>query len=93
MTLEAYAFPASVEAGEPIRLHVSTDRTRVDVEIAREGAGREVRWRGTIDTEHNDTPLEASSNGCGWPIAAEIPTDAGWRSGYHSISVTAGFLR
>jgi hypothetical protein len=91
VTLEAYAHPASVAAGEPIRLHVSSTSPAFAAEVTREGATPQVVWRGeaTGVAEHA-TPDDASANGCGWPVALEIPTDAAWRSAFHSISVRAG---
>ena len=36
------------------------------------------------------TPADASSSGCGWPVALEIPIGTHWRSGYYAVTVTAG---
>jgi hypothetical protein len=90
MTLEAYCFPASIAPGEPIRLHVSSDAPRVDVEIAREGAARDVVWRGSLEPSIHEIPDDAASAGCRWPVAAEVGTSSAWRTGYHSISLRAG---
>ena len=43
--LQAYCWPQSVAPGEPAGLHVSSDTGAFDVEVAREGAEREVVWR------------------------------------------------
>jgi len=90
MTLEAYSWPPSVAAGEPVSLHVSTDAGAFEVEVAREGVDREVLWRGTGTAETHPIPEDADANGCGWPVALEIPTGADWRSAYYSVTVTAG---
>jgi len=90
VTLEAYCHPASVDPGEPIRLHLSSSAPAVTVEVAREGATSEVVWRGEARGEPFDTPDDASASGCDWPVALEIPTDASWRSAFHSVTVTAG---
>jgi N,N-dimethylformamidase beta subunit-like protein len=88
--LDAYAWPQSVGAGEEVPLHVSTDRGPVDVEVAREGAERRVVWSRTgIVAEAHAVPEGASADGCGWPTALSIPTDAGWRSGYYSVVLRA----
>jgi hypothetical protein len=88
--LEAYCWPPSVAAGEVVALHVSTDRGHVDVEVAREGATREPVFTGLGSAGVQETLPDASSNGCRWPAALEIETGAAWRSGYHSVTVTAG---
>lgn len=89
--LHAYCWPPSVLPGGPVGLHVSTDAHTFSVEVARDGAEREVLWRATGCTaEAHATPEDASTNGCGWPAAVEIPTAATWRSGYYSVTLTAG---
>ena len=40
--LQAYGWPQSVAPGEPVDLHVSTDAATVGVEVARDGASRDV---------------------------------------------------
>jgi hypothetical protein len=88
VTLEAYCHPASVAAGEPVALHVSSSSPTVSIEIAREGASRDVVWTGEIEARLHDTPEDASANGCGWP-AVEIATATEWRSGYYAVTLTA----
>ena len=46
--LQAYCWPQSVAPGEPAGLHVSGDTGAFDVEVAREGAEREVVWRSPL---------------------------------------------
>jgi hypothetical protein len=88
--LEGYCWPFSVARGERVDLMVSTDRGAFDVEIAREGAEREIVWRAEgVRAEHHPTPDGASSNGCDWPAALEIPVGA-WRSGFYAVTLTAG---
>ena len=90
MTLEAYCWPPSVGRHEAVALHVSTDAKSFDVEVVREGAVRERVWRATeLAGQVQATPPDASENGCGWPPALEIPV-GDRRSGYHSVTVTAG---
>lgn len=93
MTLEAYCWPPSVAPGEPVSLHVSTDAREVEVEVAREGSGREVVHRARVRAELHPTPEDASSHGCRWPAAAEIPVGEAWRSGYYAVTLTAGAER
>jgi hypothetical protein len=89
--LEAYCWPRSVAPGEPVGLHLSTDASAVDIEVAREGVEREIVWSasGSQGVLH-PTPDDAAENGCAWPSALQIPTETRWRSGYYSVSVTAG---
>ena len=79
--------------GEPVALHVSTYAPTVQIEVARDGAERETVWRGEADGAFYPTPDDASSHGCGWPAALEIPVGADWRSGYYAVTVTAGDQR
>jgi hypothetical protein len=89
--LEGYAWPQSAAAGDEVALHVSTDADRVDVEIAREGAGREVVWSATgVAARRHEAPEDASAHGCGWPAAAGVTVDRSWRSGYYSVSLRSG---
>jgi N,N-dimethylformamidase beta subunit-like, C-terminal len=93
VTLEAYCWPPSAVRGEAVGLRVSTDASSFDVEVAREGAAHEPVWSvGQVAARSHETPVDASSNGCGWPLALEIPV-GDWRSGYYSVKVTAGDQR
>jgi N,N-dimethylformamidase beta subunit-like, C-terminal len=93
VTLEAYCWPPSAVRGEAVGLRVSTDAPSFDVEVAREGAVREPVWSvGGVAARSHDTPVDASSTGCGWPPALEIPV-GDWRSGYYSVTLTAGDQR
>jgi hypothetical protein len=44
--LEAYCWPRSVEPGETVAIHASTDLDGFAIEVARDGANREVMWSG-----------------------------------------------
>lgn len=94
MTLEGYCWPASVAPGDRAGLHVSTDAPSFDVEVAREGARRDVVWRAEgVTGVLRAVPSDASTNGCGWPPALEVPVGDRWRSGYYSVSLRAGDRR
>ena len=88
--LEAYCWPPSVDPGEPVSLHVSTDAPAFDVEVARQGVGSDVVWssHGASAGLH-PIPSDASSNGCGWPPAIEVPVERDWRSGYYRVTLSA----
>jgi hypothetical protein len=88
-TVTGYCWPQTVEPGGDVGLHLSSPGGRpVTVEIARVGAERTVVFRSPgIEAGDHDTPLDASRDGCGWPPAASIPVDPGWRSGYYEVTL------
>jgi hypothetical protein len=88
--LEAYCWPRSVDPGEPVGLHVSTDLGTFDVTVTRDGGEPRQVWRtdGAPGAFHA-TPADASARGCAWPVALEIPVGE-WPSGYYAVTVTAG---
>ena len=89
--LEAYGWPQSVDPGDEVALHVSSDPARpFTVTVARDGATFDVVWTGSGDASHHPAPEGASAQGCAWPAAMRIPVGADWRSGLYLISVTAG---
>ena len=45
--------------------------------------------RGRSPHDRTTRPTTPPSNGCGWPPALEIPV-GDWRSGYYSVTLTAG---
>ncbi len=53
------------------------------MEVARDGAHRDIVWRGGGAAGHHAVPDDASSRGCGWPAAFNIPVGEDWRSGYY----------
>ncbi len=88
--VEAYASRLSCAAGESIGLHVRCTTERYDVEVYRWGASRELVWSATdLPGSVPDTPADADSHGCGWPVSLEIPTGAHWRSGFHHVRLRA----
>ena len=70
-TVTGYCWPQSVAPGQPVGLHLSSAGGRpVQVEVARIGGARDVRWRETVPADFHPTPDGADANGCGWPVAA-----------------------
>jgi len=85
-TVTGYCWPQSVAPGEPVSLHLSSAGGRpVQVEVARVGGTREVRWADTVPAGFHPTPTDADANGCGWPAAVSIDVGDDWRSGYHEV--------
>ncbi len=88
--IDGYAGKISVAQGEKVPVHVSTTAEKYDIEVARLGRERVVVWKqaGVPGAEH-PVPEDASAQGCRWPVSAEVPVGADWRSGYYEISLRA----
>ena len=86
-TVTGYCWPQSAGHGEQIGLHMSSSGARpVCVEIARVGGQREVVFTlAAVATGDHETPKNASSNGCRWPVALTIDVEPSWRSGYYEV--------
>ena len=82
-----YCWPQSAGAGEQVGLHMSSSGGRpVRVEVARVGARREVVFRAdAVAADEHETPKDAASKGCGWPVALTLDVDPTWRSGYYEV--------
>src|SRR3954452_20985184 len=82
-----YCWPQSVGPGEQVGLHLSSSGGRpVRVEVARIGARRDVVFRSDpVEADEHETPSDASSNGCCWPVALTLDVDPTWRSGYYEV--------
>ena len=47
---------------------------------------REVVFRSAaVAADEHETPTDASSKGCGWPVALTLDVDPTWRSGYYEV--------
>src|SRR6202050_4780751 len=82
-----YCWPQSVSSGGQVGLHMSSAGGRpVRVEVARVGAQREVVFSSdAVAADEHETSNEASSKGCGWPLALTLDVDPIWRSGYYEV--------
>ena len=82
-----YCWPQSAAAGGRVDLHLSSAGGRpVRVEVARVGAGRDVVFRSDeVTAGEHETPRDASSHGCHWPVALTLEVDPSWRSGYYEV--------
>jgi len=82
-----YCWPQSASGGGQVGLHMSSSGGRsVRVEVARVGARREVVFHhDAVAVGEHATPADASSMGCGWPVALTLDVDPGWRSGYYEV--------
>src|SRR5208283_5036213 len=82
-----YCWPQSVSPDSQVGLHMSSSGGRpVRVEVARVGARREVVFSSeAVAVDEHALPKDASSKGCGWPIALALDVDPTWRSGYYEV--------
>src|ERR1700747_624236 len=82
-----YCWPQSVSAGQQVGLHLSSSGGRpVRVEVARGGRHRESVFRpDAVAADQHETPKDAASSGCDWPVALTIDVDPSWRSGYYEV--------
>lgn len=88
-TVTGYCWPQSVEPGGTVGLHLSSASGRpVQVEVARVGGTRDVRWAETVGADFHPTPDGADANGCDWPAAVTIDVGDDWSSGYHEVVLT-----
>jgi len=90
LTISGYCGQLSYQAGDQIELYVSTTVPEYDIEIARVGKQREIVWQqqGVAGAFH-PIPDNASTHGCGWPVALTIAIAADWGSGYYSVVLRA----
>src|SRR6202451_4496452 len=79
--------PQSGRPGGQVGLHLSSAAGRpVRVEVARVGARREVVFSAdAVAAGEHQTPPDAASKGCGWPVALALDVDPTWRSGYYEV--------
>ena len=76
-TVTGYCWPQSVEGGGTVGLHLSSAGGRpVSIEVARVGKRRDVVFSDdAVPAEHQATPPDASSKGCGWDttLVLDVP--------------------
>lgn len=88
--VEAYAGRLSCVAGDEVALHVRCETERYDVEVFRWGATRELVWSASdLPGAVPETPTDADSHGCRWPVSLHISTGVDWRSGFHHVRLRA----
>src|SRR5205814_912258 len=71
--IDAYTDQLSYQAGDQVKLHVSTNASRFSIEVARVGDRRQVvlSEAGLRGVKH-PVPPDASSHGCRWPSAFQF---------------------
>lgn len=86
-SLFVYPDRLSYEPGDVVKLQTSTNSATYDLKIERVGAKRETVWsRAGVKGADHATPADASSAGCHWPTALEVPVSADWSTGYYEIT-------
>ena len=86
--VEAYADRLSYVPGEEVAIHVSTSAPKYALEIARLGAQRHVVFsKDDLTAGEHPVPENASSHGCGWPVAYRLKIPDDWKSGYYSVTL------
>lgn len=88
--IEGYADQLSYQAGDKVRLHVSTTAPKWSLEIARVGAKTEtVLNKNELPGAAHEVPVNASSHGCRWSVSHEFVVPDVWRSGYYEATLRA----
>lgn len=81
----------SYAAGEEVTLFVSSTATNFSLEIIRDGATEtSVMSRSGIAARWQETPDQASVEGCGWQETLSFIVAPEWPSGAYRITLTAG---
>lgn len=84
--VEGYAGKVSYAPGETLSLHVSTSASEFSAEIVRLGGEVTKVWSSdSIAGQEYPVPENASSHGCGWPVALELPIPPDQQSGYYEV--------
>jgi len=84
--VEGYAGKVSYAPGETLSLHISTSAAEFSAEIVRLGGEVSKVWssEGIAGNEY-PVPENASSHGCAWPVAVEVPIPEDQPSGYYEV--------
>ena len=88
MTTYCYTNQLSYQAGDEIFFHLSTSAASCTLEISRWGAERvQVYQQHGLKAKNHPTPDNASTHGCGWPVAFSLKVPQEWPSGYYRVIV------
>ncbi len=88
--VEGYPDRLSYEPGDEVGLCVSTSAAKYSIEIARVGAKRELVWnRNAVAGTAHETPENASTHGCRWPVSVKLCVPDTWKSGYYGVTLKA----
>ena len=89
-TVEGYCWPHSVLAGDPVTIHCASRAARFSAQVALVTDRRTVVWS-AADLRAGDHPVgeQAWADGADWPVAAVIPTEPAWPSGFYEVTLRA----
>ncbi len=89
--IEGYTGQTNYAPGDEVTVHVSTSTPKFSLEIARLGLKTEIVWttKTPLPGAEHPIPENASSHGCGWPVAVRVKIPAEWRSGYYQVNLRA----
>jgi hypothetical protein len=93
--LEFYLGPESLDAGDPVELHISDESDQATIEVWHE-TDRPHRIYGPVPVaglSPQPVPPEVWRVGCDWPVSASIPTGSDWPSGVYTVKVDDGNQR
>ena len=89
LKIEGYAWPLSVEPGESVSLHISTNARTFSCTVARVGNSREVVWKKeSVPGRLHAVPSNAASHGCDWPACLRLRVPEDWKSGYYHVTLS-----
>jgi hypothetical protein len=81
-----YTDRLSYAPGDTANFHINCTVDRFDLEILRDGLTPETVHRADgISGATQETPVDCSVNGCGWPVAYEFTLPDDWRSGVYIV--------
>ncbi len=84
--IEGYTDQLSYLPGDSVHLHLSSSEERCSIVIYRLGQEDELVWsHDSIMTNLHFIPEDASTHGCGWPVAFTLTVPDAWQSGYYEV--------
>ncbi|WP_109354545.1 N,N-dimethylformamidase beta subunit family domain-containing protein [Sphingorhabdus sp. EL138] len=91
MTDNPWFYPDKVSAGagDTVTLFASAPASPCTLTVSRIGAAVEqVAKFENINIAHHETPADADTNGCGWPVAFSFEVGSNWRTGFYDLTLT-----
>lgn len=86
--VEGYFDQLSYLPGQNAALKLSSNGDAVHLTVERIGATNQVVYtKADVTAQVSPVPDRASSDGCGWPTAVEIPIEGDWKSGYYQVAL------
>ncbi len=84
--IEGYTDQVSYAPGDEVAFHISTTAAKYTLEISRLSHQNEiVLTEEDLPGAEYPAPINASSHGCGWPVAHRVRIPPDWKSGYYNV--------